>query len=84
MTGLSGLSFFQALKTEVVQPTVNMSLGSCAIQDDAANEVNDAFPDHLREPVLRRVQHSTISRIDNLGKFSIRVHANDPHKLTFI
>jgi DDT domain/ATP-utilising chromatin assembly and remodelling N-terminal/WSTF, HB1, Itc1p, MBD9 motif 1 len=28
--------------------------------------VDESFPDPLREPVLRKVQHSTISRIDNL------------------
>lgn len=70
MTGLSGLSFFQALKTEVHDTIPHEhQLAEYPTQEDAANEVNDAFPDHLREPVLRRVQHSTISRIDNLGKF---------------
>lgn len=35
---------------------------------EASDEVEDAFPDALREPILRKVQFSTISRIDNLGK----------------
>lgn len=35
---------------------------------DASEEVDDAFPDALKEPILRKVQFSTISRIDNLGK----------------
>lgn len=35
---------------------------------EASDEVDDAFPDALREPILRKVQFSTISRIDNLGK----------------
>ena len=37
-------------------------------QEEASQEVDEAYPDPLREPVLRKVQHSTISRIDNLGK----------------
>ena len=32
-------------------------------------EVDDSFPDPMREPILRKVQHSVISRIDTLGKF---------------
>lgn len=35
---------------------------------EASDEVDDAFPDALREPILRKVQFSQISRIDNLGK----------------
>lgn len=50
ITGHSGLSFFDALKVEM----------------EASDEVDDAFPDALREPILRKVQFSTISRIDNL------------------
>ena len=38
---------------------------------DASAEVDDAFPDALKEPILRKVQFSIISRIDNLGKCSI-------------
>lgn len=38
------------------------------VQMEASDEVDDAFPDALREPILRKVQFSTISRIDNLGK----------------
>ncbi|KAL6717115.1 hypothetical protein ACLMJK_005030 [Lecanora helva] len=33
---------------------------------DASDEVDEDFPDALREPILRRVQFSQISRIDNL------------------
>lgn len=36
---------------------------------DESDKVDDAFPDALREPILRKVQFSTISRIDNLGKY---------------
>lgn len=51
ITGQSGLDFFAAYRSE----------------QDASDDVEDAFPDALRGPILRKVQHSTISRIDNLG-----------------
>lgn len=34
---------------------------------DEAREVNSAFPEALKEPILRRIQFSTVSRVDNLG-----------------
>ncbi|KAI1469553.1 ATP-utilizing chromatin assembly and remodelling N-terminal-domain-containing protein [Daldinia caldariorum] len=50
ITGHSGLSFFDALKSELA----------------GAQEVDQAFPEALKAPVLRRVQFQTISRIDTL------------------
>lgn len=50
ISGHSGLSFFDALKSEA----------------KGAEDVDNQFPDALKEPVLRRVQFSTVSRIDNL------------------
>jgi ATP-utilising chromatin assembly and remodelling N-terminal/Williams-Beuren syndrome DDT (WSD), D-TOX E motif/DDT domain/WSTF, HB1, Itc1p, MBD9 motif 1 len=50
ITGHSMISFFEALTSEQA----------------GSREVDSTFPDALREPVLRRVQFSTISRIDNL------------------
>jgi ATP-utilising chromatin assembly and remodelling N-terminal/DDT domain/WSTF, HB1, Itc1p, MBD9 motif 1 len=50
ITGHSGLNFFDAQKSEAI----------------GSQEVDSSFPEALREPVLRRVQFSTISRIDNL------------------
>ena len=35
---------------------------------EASGEVEDAFPEPLREPILRKVQFSQIARIDYLGK----------------
>lgn len=35
---------------------------------DASDEVDDAFPDPLKEPILRKVQFSTVSRLDSLGE----------------
>lgn len=50
ITGHSGLNFFEALKSEQA----------------GGAEVEQAFPVALKGPILRRVQHQTISRIDNL------------------
>ncbi|KAI1261207.1 ATP-utilizing chromatin assembly and remodelling N-terminal-domain-containing protein [Xylariaceae sp. FL1019] len=50
ITGHSGMSFFEALKSELA----------------GAEEVEQAFPEALKGPVLRRVQFQTISRIDTL------------------
>ncbi|KAI9803308.1 MAG: hypothetical protein M1825_002099 [Sarcosagium campestre] len=50
ITGHSGLDFFEALKSEI----------------HGAKDVDRSFPEPLREPVLRKVQFSTISRIDSL------------------
>ncbi|KAF7532080.1 hypothetical protein G7054_g8266 [Neopestalotiopsis clavispora] len=50
ITGHSGLTFFAALRSEQA----------------GAEEVEQAFPEALKGPVLRRVQFQTISRIDNL------------------
>ena len=50
ITGHSGLSFFDALESEKT----------------GSKEVDSAFPEPLREPVLRKVQFSTTSRLDVL------------------
>ncbi|RYP61033.1 hypothetical protein DL769_007896 [Monosporascus sp. CRB-8-3] len=50
ISGHSGLTFFEALKSELA----------------GAEEVEHAFPEALKGPVLRRVQFQTISRIDTL------------------
>ncbi|EPE28798.1 hypothetical protein GLAREA_09919 [Glarea lozoyensis ATCC 20868] len=50
ISGHSGLSFFEALKSELA----------------GAQEVEEAFPEALKGPILRRVQFQTISRIDTL------------------
>ncbi|KAF7162981.1 hypothetical protein CNMCM5623_008046 [Aspergillus felis] len=50
ITGHSGLTFFEALRSEM----------------EESREVNSAFPDALKEPILRRIQFSTVSRVDNL------------------
>ncbi|KAH8889587.1 hypothetical protein GQ53DRAFT_220478 [Thozetella sp. PMI_491] len=50
ITGHSGMNFFDALESEMV----------------GAREVEQAFPEALKGPVLRRVQFQTTSRIDAL------------------
>ncbi|THC99992.1 hypothetical protein EYZ11_000571 [Aspergillus tanneri] len=50
ITGHSGLTFFEALRSET----------------EESREVNSAFQDALKEPILRRIQFSTVSRVDNL------------------
>ncbi|KAL8999079.1 MAG: hypothetical protein Q9169_001967 [Polycauliona sp. 2 TL-2023] len=50
ITGHSALTFFDAFQSE----------------SDASGAVEDAFPDALKEPILRKVQFSTVSRLDHL------------------
>ncbi|KAF3360738.1 Ankyrin repeat, PH and SEC7 domain containing protein secG [Verticillium dahliae VDG1] len=50
ISGHSGLTFFEALKSETA----------------GAEEIEQAFPEALKGPVLRRVQFQTVSRIDTL------------------
>ncbi|KAJ5398117.1 hypothetical protein N7509_006230 [Penicillium cosmopolitanum] len=50
ITGHSGLNFFEAMRSEM----------------EESREVNSSFPEALREPILRRIQFSTVSRVDHL------------------
>ncbi|KAF8455383.1 ATP-utilizing chromatin assembly and remodelling N-terminal-domain-containing protein [Terfezia claveryi] len=50
ITGHSSLSFFEAHRSETA----------------GSKDVDETFPEALKEPVLRRVQFQTISRVDNL------------------
>ncbi|KAH6636530.1 hypothetical protein F5144DRAFT_509024 [Chaetomium tenue] len=50
ISGHSGLTFFDALESELA----------------GAAEVDQAFPEALKGPILRRVQFQTVSRIDTL------------------
>ncbi|EER25212.1 hypothetical protein CPC735_018150 [Coccidioides posadasii C735 delta SOWgp] len=50
ITGHSSLTFFEALRSEA----------------EGSREVDNAFPEALKEPVLRKVQFSIVSRIDSL------------------
>lgn len=61
VTGRSGLTFFDALRSEQA----------------GSREIDEAFPQALREPVLRRVQFSTTSRLDNLVEEVFNEFKND-------
>ncbi|KAJ5672107.1 DDT domain superfamily [Penicillium longicatenatum] len=50
ITGHSGLNFFEAFRSEM----------------EESREVNNSFPEALKEPILRRIQFATTSRVDNL------------------
>ncbi|KAL7767430.1 hypothetical protein ACKLNR_001731 [Fusarium oxysporum f. sp. zingiberi] len=50
ITGHSGLTFFEALKSELA----------------GGKEVEASFPEALKGPILRKVQFQTVSRLDNL------------------
>lgn len=66
ITGQSRLTFLEALKSEVsVNYTLNASHANSP-QLAGAKEVEQAFPEALKGPVLRKVQFQTVSRIDNL------------------
>ncbi|KAK9239581.1 hypothetical protein V1525DRAFT_28132 [Lipomyces kononenkoae] len=61
ISGHSNLSFFEALESET----------------NEAREVDEAFPESLKEPVLRRVQFSTTSRLDHLVDEIYEIFKND-------
>ncbi|KIV95445.1 hypothetical protein PV10_03101 [Exophiala mesophila] len=61
VSGRSGLNFFDALRSEQA----------------GSREIDEAFPQALRDPVLRRVQFSTTSRIDNLVEEVFNDFKND-------
>ncbi|RPA87644.1 hypothetical protein BJ508DRAFT_300888 [Ascobolus immersus RN42] len=50
ITGHSNMTYFEALKSETAH----------------SNTVDETFPEPLKEPILRKVQFQTISRVDNL------------------
>jgi hypothetical protein len=69
ITGHSGMTFFEALRSEVGGNTRWLHGRVLIIweQLEESREVNNSFPEALKEPILRRIQFSTTSRVDNLG-----------------
>lgn len=61
VSGRSGLTYFDALRSEQA----------------GSKEIDEAFPHALREPVLRRVQFSTTSRLDMLVEDVYNEFKND-------
>lgn len=57
VNGKSGLTFFDALESET----------------KSSSAIENVFPDVLKDPILRKVQFSTISRIDDLGTSSLEM-----------
>ncbi|KAK9347003.1 hypothetical protein V1522DRAFT_402802, partial [Lipomyces starkeyi] len=68
ISGHSNLSFFEALESET----------------NEAREVDEAFPESLKEPVLRRVQFSTTSRLDHLVDEIFENFKNDYYPGEFV
>ncbi|KAK9245970.1 hypothetical protein V1506DRAFT_536769 [Lipomyces tetrasporus] len=68
ISGHSNLSFFEALESET----------------NEAREVDEAFPESLKEPVLRRVQFSTTSRLDHLVDEIYETFKNDYYPGEFV
>ncbi|KAF7545926.1 hypothetical protein G7046_g9450 [Stylonectria norvegica] len=67
ITGHSGLTFFEAFKSEVCQPPLAPSNQTHhRRQLTGGQEVEASFPEALKGPILRKVQFQTISRLDNL------------------
>lgn len=72
ITGHSGMTFFEALQSEVCGDRLVVVLNWWLIlrKMEESREVNNSFPEALKEPILRRIQFSTVSRVDNLGMWS--------------
>lgn len=51
VNGKSGMTYFDALASET----------------KSSGEIENVFSDKLKDPILRKVQFSTISRVDDLG-----------------
>lgn len=79
ITGHSGLTFFEAFKSEVGTPhktgpstpclptgVTKQQLTRFNVQLTGGREVEATFPEALKGPILRKVQFQTISRLDNL------------------
>lgn len=60
VNGKSGMTFFDALISE----------------NKSSDAIENVFPDVLKDPILRKVQFSTISRIDDLGTSVNSSHAH--------
>ena len=43
------------------------------MQNNSSSDIDKIFPDALRDPILRKVQFSDISRIDELVSFVFEV-----------
>ena len=46
-------------------------------QKEASGEIDDTFPEPLKEPILRKVQFQQINRIDYIGEHNLSMMGND-------
>lgn len=82
VNGKSGLTFFAAQKSEVRNHVMTLtSAPTYTYQLNSAKEIDELFPEVLRDPILRSVQFSTVSRIDDLGESQLLSDQTDK-KLT--
>lgn len=78
MNGKSGLTYFAAADLEVGIPDlIGSSEYSSFLQNSSSSDIEKIFPDALRRPILRKVQFSTTSRIDELVSYVFDEFKND-------
>lgn len=78
VNGKSGLTFFKALDLEVCGIPISRLLSRLQnSQSSSSLDIEKLFPDALRDPILRKVQFSTISRIDELVSMVFDAFRND-------
>lgn len=70
VNGKSGLTYWDALESEVDHDTIAVASPSMLTpsQTKSSATIETLFPEVLRDPILRNVQFSTITRMDELGK----------------
>lgn len=82
IAGRTGLTFFEAFKSEVgkisrsyirLRRAGMKDANRLYVQASEIRELNDMFPDPLKGPILRKLQFSTTSRIDALSKIEYQV-----------
>ena len=73
------MTFFEAFKSEVCPPSLGGAKTSTNTtrQLTGGKEVEAAFPEALKGPVLRRVQFQTTSRLDNMVDTLFQEFKND-------
>ena len=67
VNGKSGLTYFDALESEVCRYILIDFDILTRSQSKSTTAIENVFPEVLRDPILRKVQFSTISRVDDLG-----------------
>lgn len=76
VNGKSGLTYFDALESEVGHFKCFGFKLLTLLQSKSTTAIENVFPEVLRDPILRKVQFSTISRVDDLGWFCYHQFCN--------